>query len=96
MSGRVGLPSRAQLRFLLALVAAGGEGYGADMVRRPHPTVEICRRAGWVDYRPVPDKPYEIGVHVITDKGRSAAIDSAPDLYKKRLAQASKAVKGKP
>jgi hypothetical protein len=81
-------PSRAQLRFLLDLVAAGGEGYGADMVRSPR-TIDTCRSAGWVEYRPVPEKQFEIGKHVITEAGRRVAIDAAPAAYSTRLAQAS-------
>lgn len=81
-------PSRAQLRFLLDLVAAGGEGYGADMVRSPQ-TIDICRTAGWVEYRPVPGKPYEIGKHHITEPGRRAAMDAAPTAYSKRLTSAA-------
>lgn len=77
-------PSRAQLRFLLMLVAAGGEGYGADMVRSSQ-TINVCRAAGWVEYRPVPGKEFEIGTHVITERGRRAAIDAAPAAYWKRL-----------
>lgn len=84
---RTSRPTRAQLRFLLDLVARGGEGWGADMVRNTE-TIRICRTAGWVDYRPVPGKPFEIGTHVITDLGRRAAIDAAPQTYAKRLAQA--------
>lgn len=80
-------PTRAQLRFLLDLVAAGGEGYGADMVRNPL-TIRICRDAGWVEYRPVLGKKYEIGKHVITDAGRRAAVDASPQAYAKRLKQA--------
>lgn len=83
-------PSRAQLRFLLALVAAGGEGYGADMVLRTE-TIQSCRTAGWVEYRPVPDRPFEIGKHVITEIGRRAAIDASPAAYSKFLAQAEEA-----
>ena len=86
------VPTRAQLRFLLDLVAAGGEGYGVDMVRNTE-TIRICKTAGWVEYRPVPDKDFEIGLHVITEAGRRAAIDAAPDAYKKRLAQAGAADK---
>ncbi|MET0426316.1 MAG: hypothetical protein ABW046_20775 [Actinoplanes sp.] len=80
-------PTRAQLRFLLDLVAAGGEGYGADMVHNVQ-TIRVCRDAGWVEYRPVPGKEFEIGKHVITQAGRRAAIDAAPAIYSKRLAQA--------
>lgn len=78
-------PTRAQLRFLLDLVASGGKGYGIDMVRT-HQTINACKTAGWVEYWPV--KEFEIGKHVITESGRRAAIDAAPDAYAKRLAQA--------
>ena len=80
-------PTRAQLRFLIALVAAGGEGYAVDMVRNPQ-TIGVCKTAGWVEYRPVPGKPFEIGKHAITETGRRAAIDASPGAYADRLRQA--------
>lgn len=84
-------PTPAQLRFLLALVEQGGEGYGVDMVRRVQ-TIHACKDAGWVEYRPVPGEPFEIGKHVVTDLGRRAALDASPYAYKMRLeAGASKA-----
>lgn len=80
-------PSKAQLRFLLALVAAGGEGFGLDMGARVV-TVQACRAAGWVEYRPAATK-FAIGVHVITAAGRWVAIDAAPAAYAARLRRAS-------
>jgi hypothetical protein len=85
------LPTRAQLRFLLDLVAAGGEGYGAAMTRNPR-TITTCRTARWVEYLPVPDEPFEIGKHYITDIGRRVAMDASPAVYAARLAQAGPAL----
>lgn len=86
-------PSAAQLRLLLALIAAAHDltaTYAAIDDARPE-TVRVCRARGWVEYTPDADR-YKIGRYAITEAGRLAAAAADPRGYQFAKALAALAV----